>query len=272
MRVIQLFNFYRRYRWRAADFTVFQQTIVDLMGGLLENYLAGGVFTPVSFSYATMNLTVNPLAGSSSDGYLFLVQSAQVVAIPIPASTSRWDLIVVRKNQDNENFITRPTSPADSVPLNQLQDTSLVRIAGVESGAPSYPAVVAGDIIVCGVKVTSITSVLSASNIDLSQQDRPMPRQKKVRLVSVNTTLTNRDEIVEVDTSSGNINITLPLSNTCRGQSIRIVKLGGNIANVIPQGSDTLAIEGGSPASVPIGQTDDSIELIGNGISKWRKS
>lgn len=96
----------------------------------------------------------------------------------------------------------------------------------------------------------------------------------ELRSLTANTTLSNRDAVVMVDTTSGAVTLTLPLATTWSPANSGFYKTpllfikktaGTNTLTVQTSGSDTL-IQGGSSVSSAAG---DFFWLYSDGVSKW---
>lgn len=109
-----------------------------------------------------------------------------------------------------------------------------------------------------------LSSIFSRDNLGL-----------RYRSVSADTTLTNKDSVVAVDTSGGSKTITLPYANTWtsnRTTILTIVKTSAsNTLTVAPQGSDTLNYWSGGGSTLVTGNitTAGILQLISDGSSKW---
>ncbi len=169
---IALFNFYRRYKWAHQDFAEFQTAMIDsvrnslgaLMGPAL---LTGGAITAGS----GMHIDVAAYLAVGADGYLHVKNSATtaLAVATAHASLPRKDLVVARALLVDDTTIARPTSPFDSVPLKELQQTQVVIIAGTPNASPAYPSITTNDVILGGFTVLAAAS--APSSFDTSVTD-----------------------------------------------------------------------------------------------------
>ncbi len=164
-----LFDFYFRYKWNEVDFADWQNTMIgtmrDTIGSIFgPSLISGGAVAP---SGSTRAVTVAAYETVNSAGYTSVRNSTVLAAISANASGNpRKDLIVARPLLTNQTMISRPTSPFDSVPFKIGQDTQVVVIAGTPAGSPTYPAKVAGDVVLAGLAVANGATSFSGGDID----------------------------------------------------------------------------------------------------------
>ncbi len=162
-----LYNFYFRYKWNEVDFAGWQGGMI----GILRDSL-GSIFGPALISGgagsagAGMSVDVAPFVAVAPSGFVNVTTSITNVLVTSDPSNPRKDLIVARKNLVDNTFITRPTSPFDSVPLKQLQESQVIRIPGTPAGSPAYPSKVADDVVLFGVTIPAAAVSLNSTNID----------------------------------------------------------------------------------------------------------
>lgn len=95
-----------------------------------------------------------------------------------------------------------------------------------------------------------------------------------MRSVSADTTLTYKDSLVFVDTSGGNVTITLPYANswgTTKSPNLYIIKTStSNTLTIAPQSGDTLSHWDGV-GTLTSGNitTSGQIQLVANGTTGW---
>lgn len=95
-----------------------------------------------------------------------------------------------------------------------------------------------------------------------------------MRSVSADTTLTHKDSLVFVDTSGGNVTITLPYANswgTTKSPNLYIIKTStSNTLTIAPQSGDTLSHWDGV-GTLTSGNitTSGQIQLVANGTTGW---
>lgn len=161
---IQLYNFWKRYRWTADDFTGWQSGMVDHSRGMFDGLFHGGVMLGLTVDPTTgLSVSVSSGIASAPDGYLLVKNSSTALTFDAATTSVRRDLIVIRPLLTDNTYITKPTDPLTTVPLRTTQGAQIVIIKGTESTSPTYPATESQDVIICGVRVqqgqTTITNV-----------------------------------------------------------------------------------------------------------------
>ena len=171
---IQLYNFYRRYKWRAIDFEDFQKGIVEQGRGPFEGTFGAAVLKGFgAVPIGGLEVLVQPGIGVGATGYLNVVNSTSQIAIPAASGSIRRDLIVVRPALENNLIITSPTSPFATVPLRTAQKSQVLLVTGTEAESPEYPATEPNDVVVCGVRNILGQTDLTVDDIDLEVRDIP---------------------------------------------------------------------------------------------------
>lgn len=155
---LELFNYYRRYRWTAQNFTDLQASLIGYPATLLSAMVRDGVLMGLNKT-TDSGLNVSYAAGFAinSIGDLLGIENAGSVAL----TASVKHTVVVRPVYTSTNNITRPTVPFDAVPLNTEQTAIVVAIPGNIS---NYPAKAAGDVVLFGVT----TNGTVVTDVDLS--------------------------------------------------------------------------------------------------------
>lgn len=172
--IAKLYNFYKRYKWRAADFTGWQQGMIDYARGLQEGTFGAAVlsgYAPALVGGMNIDVAVGIACGPTGN---FMASSGVAsVTITAPGSDFERDLVVVRPDLVDSDFITRPTSPSDVVPLTTIQGAMIALIRGTAGAVPTYPAKQPNDTVLFGVRVKAGQSSLAAGDIDLDVRDIP---------------------------------------------------------------------------------------------------
>jgi hypothetical protein len=168
-----LFNFYRRYRWRAADFTALQGSLVEQIRALAEGLASKSVVDGYSYTGAT-GLTVGVEAGIAlgPTGNLLIQTAAATATFASPVANPAWSLLVVRPKLTNSESMTRPTNPFDTVYLKQVNASELVVINGTPAASPAYPSIQSNDVVLFGVKLEAGASAVTTAKLDLLVRDR----------------------------------------------------------------------------------------------------
>lgn len=162
-----LFNFYFRYAWDQNNFNDWQSGMVSLERGAMEGLFEGAVlggFDLTAVSGMVLQASTGIAVGPT--GYLMVMNSANNLIFTPPVSNPRLDLIVVRPLLTNTGFITRPTTPFDSVPLKVLQDCQVIVIQGTEGATPDYPAAGVNDVVIAGIRLTAAMSAFTDPKYD----------------------------------------------------------------------------------------------------------
>ncbi len=158
LQTLTTFIFYRRYRWTAANFTTLQTNILGYSKALAAALSNDSGVVYYGLNYVSDNLlevTMGPGVAFGQDGQLLALNANTSVAL----TASKKHLIVLRPATANANNITRPTNPFETVPLNSVQSTTLVAIAGPD--ANTYPSKAAGDVVLMGLTTdgTEVTAL-----------------------------------------------------------------------------------------------------------------
>jgi hypothetical protein len=171
---IALFNYYRRYKWSHTDFGNLQSAIMDSIHGVADGAFHGVVLQGLGLVSATgLNFTVDGGIACGPTGNLLVNQSAVTgsLAAPTGSQHASRSLVVIRPNPVSANNITNPLSPFNSVPLNTLQEASIVVLSGTEGTSPSYPATVSGDVVLFGVRLATGDTTVSNEKLDYEVSD-----------------------------------------------------------------------------------------------------
>lgn len=171
---IKLYNFYRRYLWNENDFAGWQTGQVEHSRGLFEGLMGAAVldgFEPT----LTGGLGINVAAGISCGptGYLGVVNNVTAVTCVAPTASIERALVVVRPNVVPGDYIQKPTSPAETVPLTSAMEAAITVIRGVAANSPSYPATEANDVVLFGVRIVAGQVTLAETDIDYEVRDIP---------------------------------------------------------------------------------------------------
>lgn len=169
---LNFFNFYKRYKWTADDFTAYQdghsnQLRTSMKGTFVGATLFGMDITP------NAGLTLDVAAGISVSptGYLMVKEVVSQISVTAPTGNPKRSLIVARPKLVLANNITKPTSPFETVALNTTQDCEYKVIEGTESATPDYPAKLADDIILAGIRLAVGQVTVLSTDIDYNIRD-----------------------------------------------------------------------------------------------------
>ncbi len=167
-----LYNFYFRYKWNEDDFLTWQTSMVGLQRAAMEGLFGGAVMGGFELT-AVSGMVVEVADGIAigPTGYLMVENDVTDLTFAAPVSNVRKDLIVVRPLLVDSTLITRPTTPFDNVYLKQLQDCQVVVIPGTAAANAEYPAKLAGDIIIAGVRIQTGAVALTSADFDFSVRE-----------------------------------------------------------------------------------------------------
>lgn len=167
------FYWYRRYKVRAADMNNFQTALSDGPRGTSEGLLGAAVLKGGSVTPAGgMVVDISETIATAATGYLSVVNVVTALDLtPATANLPTRSLIVITAEPTDANFITSPTDPFTSVPLNSLQQAGIVLLPGTPSANPDYPAKGPNDVILCGVKLLPGVTGIDPSMLDFEVRD-----------------------------------------------------------------------------------------------------
>lgn len=172
---LNLFNFYKRYKWTAQNFTDFQDAVVTsdrtASKGIIQAAAVEGL--DVAPSGGGMAVSIDTGVAIAASGYLLALETADYKAFTAPVSNIKKSLLVIRPKITQVNDITKPTDPFGIVQLNQTQGCEVVIVDGTASATPTYPAKSANDVILCGVRLIAGQTVITTDDIDFSVREIP---------------------------------------------------------------------------------------------------
>ncbi len=170
----KLYNFVRRYKWRAQDFTGWQSGMIDYARGMQEGTFGAAVlrgFKPTLTGGLGMDITAGLACGPTGN---FMGKDVTTsVSYTAPGSNIERDLVVIRPNLINGDYMTSPTDPTAIFPLTTEQAASIVVIRGASSATPAYPAPAVNDTVLFGVRIATGQVTLAASDLDFDVRDIP---------------------------------------------------------------------------------------------------
>lgn len=167
------FDFYRRYRWRAQDFTLFQQTLNEHDRASNEGAYGAAVLQGFGLSPSGSGIAISVAAGMcvGPTGDVMAVTGTTVVTVAAPSANSQKHLIVARLVNTPSNYMPRPTAPGDSVPLNEERSCEIVAISGEIAVVPEYPAVEDNDVILGGIILNTGDTVIADQQVETQVRD-----------------------------------------------------------------------------------------------------
>lgn len=171
------FNFYRRYKWRAADFLNLQKFVTDIVNGVTEGLVGRAVLRGFEYVSSTgLNVTVDAGYGVSSSGFFMCQTPQSVVSCPAPAGVNMGvrHLVCLTPVVVESNYITNPVTPFQSVPLNNLYESQVVVYPGTSALEPDYPYASTGpnDVVLFGIALPPSGTTVSVEMIDENIRDR----------------------------------------------------------------------------------------------------
>lgn len=176
---ITLFNFYHRYRWNHIDFTTLQDSLYENLRGFAEGVYKGSVLTGfAAYSFGVYGedneIWVDGGIAVSRNGNLLVAKTPQNLTIEAPATHPVRCLVVARAKTESTNYITEPTDPMSSVPLNSVRSMELVVLRGAEAASPDYPPPdYQTDVVLAGVRIAPGQTKFELVDFDYEQRDVP---------------------------------------------------------------------------------------------------
>lgn len=175
---INLYHFYKRYLWRDQDFQGWQDGMVDSTRGVFEGLFNGAVLSGLEVTPVTGSLDAIVSVGIATGptGNLMVNDVSATASFTSDASLPVKSLVVIRPKLTENEFITRPTNAFDSVPLKQQQGMEIVVVPGTPSATPDYPAILANDVVLAGVRLEPAATSLDITKMDYEERDVPGKR------------------------------------------------------------------------------------------------
>lgn len=139
-----------------------------------DYYGVGCASTPAYPDGLAATLDGGAMSGEVSPGVAFDPDGNRIrPSAPVPFNIlasdpafARWDLLVLRYKKTGATPIPKPSDPIVTVFLSLLDDYDLIVIPGAPNIAPAYPAILALDVIVDGIKVPANAAVGTDCLID----------------------------------------------------------------------------------------------------------
>lgn len=168
------FNYYRRYKWRAADFTDLQENLIRAVpNAMTEGLIGGGVIKGGDLSLGVLSVSVNPFIALGPTGDVLVVNSVSFLPVTPPMSMPTRSLVVARPVITDDTLMPRPTNPFDTVPLRELQTCNVVLLQGTEAASATYPTKQPGDVVLFGIRLDDPSMVsMVPENIDWEIRDQ----------------------------------------------------------------------------------------------------
>lgn len=170
---ITLFNYYRRYKWRSADFQKLQDNLLAESDALASGAYGAAVLEGLEVTPAT-GLQVAVAIGVAAGPTGTMMANTEELLLSVTAPTGSFaakSLIVIRPSVVQQTYITKPTSPFESVPLEFVRGIELAFIEGTASATPDYPAKAATDVILAGIKLSPGQSTITTYDLDFNVRE-----------------------------------------------------------------------------------------------------
>lgn len=173
---LKKYNFYRRYKWTAEDFSVLQDSLMLSPQNLAEG-LAGAAILSGYTIFVDDTFQVNAGSGIASTASGYLCVNNFSTAITIDAATGanaahiRKDLIVVRPLVSTDAEIANPSVANETVVLRQTRDAEVVVVKGAQGTSAAYPSKLQDDVILCGVSVVPGQTGITNYDVDFSVRE-----------------------------------------------------------------------------------------------------
>lgn len=173
---IKKYNFYRRYKWTADDFTVLQDSLIGRTQNYAEGLTGAAVFEGFTISISgALSLSISSGLASSSSGFMAVKNVSSSVSIDAAtganAAEIRRDLIVVRPTLEVDAVIANPSTPFDSVTLRTNDECNVVVVKGSQGTTADYPTKLDNDIVLAGVSIVPGQTTLTENDLDFSVRD-----------------------------------------------------------------------------------------------------
>lgn len=263
---IRNFFFYDEYEWQAGDFEDFQTWLDDRIkkgreGAFGSSALSGLKTVPLS----GMTIRVSAGIAVNSSGYVMAVDSDSDLTISSPAGNPAKTLVVLRPKLTNTDNIPEPLNPSNPVPLHQIQGSELVVLNGTPAPSPVYPTPQSGDVVLCGLILSSGHATIVAGDFDLIKRHTPRQQELNIGVVAAEYQMTGNEDIVECNGAASGFTVLVPSNpNEVQGKKFVVMKTDSS-ANVIHVSGSTMS-----------GQTDvqltdqwQSVEFYSN-LGGWR--
>lgn len=167
----RFFNYFFRYRWGHQNFEDLQQSILDTMRGPWEGETGAGILDGLELSATALNVGITPGIAVGPSGYLLAVTGTTVVGLTAPVGNPCRSLIVARPNIIEDTPIVRPTSPFDTVYLNELLGAEIVVLNGTAAASPVYPTPEAGDVVLAAYRLAAGATGVTSADLDSDMRD-----------------------------------------------------------------------------------------------------
>jgi hypothetical protein len=171
-----IFNFYRRYKWTAEDFTDLQETLLTLPRNTIDGLTGAAIFEGFTITANSVNMTLTTASGVavSPTGYLCVKNistASDIEEVSGPSGLIRKDLVVIRPLETQNTEITNPSNAFEQVNLKTRLQCELVVLEGSESTEPEYPSIGENDVVLCGLRVQGGQTALTPNDVDYSVRD-----------------------------------------------------------------------------------------------------
>lgn len=228
---IERFNFYPQYKWQPDDFDDFQTWIDDTIDALMEGAFGAACLSGLNVTpNGGMQVAIAAGIAVNASGRLVVVPSQETANLVADGSNPRRSLVVLRPTVTDADDIPEPVNPPNMVPLHEVRGYSVVVISGTPAGTPAYPSIVAGDIIVMGIKIAAGQTVLAQADMDHGKRDVRRKSQERVRLITgADSFDPDTDSILECN---GTFAVTMPSASLMGGKKFTIVNVGSGVITV----------------------------------------
>ncbi|MDX1409404.1 MAG: hypothetical protein R3330_14755 [Saprospiraceae bacterium] len=265
---IRIFDWRLKYNVLPADMTNFQTWMFDATKALAEAVgdracLRGLRVLPLS----GLTVRVEEGIGVNELGEILVVKGNSDVAVASPVGNPARSLVVLRPLKTGT---TSTTDPVTGSPFNlhTIQGAQVVVINGTPAPSPSFPAIDPGDVVLMGFELTAAHATIVQGDFKPGQRHQASNIRKRVALESTDVTLTDDDDIVEMDASGAARTVNLPPASECLGKEFTIIKTdsSSNTVTVDPDGSETI----NGIATVGLLAQWQRITIYSNGAA-WRQ-
>lgn len=256
---VSLYNFYRRYLWSDTDFSSWQTSLIQHVRGMFEGLFQSAVMSGMEVTPGSaLSVDVSSGLASGPSGYFHAPAASGNVALTAPTGVNPVKAIIVaRPSLTNENYISRPTSPFDSVPLTVKQGTEFTAVYGTPAASPSYPSKGDNDVILMGVELDPGQSSVASGDLDSAVREivgkNSFQELQPAVVISEKTAAyspsANRERVL-ADAAGGTFAVTLPDATAIEGYEFTVKKVDSSANAVTVDTTASQTIDGETSLSL----------------------
>lgn len=263
---LRQFYYYQKYIWSATDFSnmqswiygSFRNSIYAMFG---KSVVDGLIVTPGG----GLNVQTAVGAAINEDGRFLRLATVDTKAVASPVGNPAYSLIVLRPVDTDTTNIPNPLNPGVNVPLHKQMLASVVVINGTPAAIPVIPSTTAGDVILATLLVPAATVTITQAMFVLGGADLPTNLRKKLARMTASATLLANQEIIEIDCTLGNVNLTLLSAISMLGKKISFVRIDAtaNTCTITAQGGELIS----GQAAITLDDQWSFVNMYSNGTA-----